>query len=236
MCEAVAALWRCCGALRRCCGAQFIAAAGQTPPPDAAVWALPSHGYVRSSSPPQRARGVGVGARGREEATAPLLPPGERRSSAEVANYTLPSCNNHSLAGPRVTPTPTRKLEFDESLGLSRSSALGKLFGIGPREGLGIPPPILLKRSPPPDSIGSGDCGERNGGGGGGGGGGGAEGAALIGVAATRTAVATPHTHASAATPATAGNNADNADRADGASPASSHLLALQELTPYSYS
>ena len=124
MCEAVAALWRCCGALRWCCGAQFIAAAGQTPPPDAAVWALPSHGYVRSSSPPQRARGVGVGARAREEATAPLLPPGERRSSAEVANYTLPSCNNHSLAGPRVTPTPTRKLEFDEGLGLTAVAGL----------------------------------------------------------------------------------------------------------------
>ena len=232
VCEAAAALLRwgcgalrwCCGALRWCCGAQFAAAAGGTPPPGAAVWALPSHGYVRSSSPPQRARGVGGGARAREEATAPLLPPGERRSSGEVTNYALPSCNNHSLAGPRATPTPTRKLEFDEGLGLSHSSALGKLFGIGPREGLGIPPPILLKPSPPPGAIGSGDCGERNGGGGGGGGG--AEGAAVIGVAATRTAVATPHTHASAATPTTASNNADSAE---GASPASSHLLALQE-------
>ena len=225
-----AALRWCCGplrwsygALRWCCGAQVTAAEGQTPPPDAAAWALPSHSYLRSSSPPQRARGVGGvggvggGARAREEATAPLLPPGQPRSSVEVAKYILPSCNNNNnntLAGPRVTPTPTRKLEFDEGLGLSHSSALGKLFGIGPREGLGIPPPILLKPAPPPDAIGSdsnrGDRGNRNGGGGGG-----VEGAAVIGVAVTRASVATPHTHthASAATPASA---------------ASSHLLALQ--------
>ena len=212
---------RCCyGALRWCRGAQVTAAEAQPPPPDAASWALHSHSYLRSSSPPQRARGVGGGARAREEATAPLLPPGQPRSSVEVAKYTLPSCNNNTLAGPRVTPTPTRKLEF-EGLGLSHSYALGKLFGIGPREGLGIPPPILLKPSPPPDAIGSGgDRGNRNGGGGGG-----VEGAAVIGVAVTRASVATTtpsvatphtHTHARAAKPFL--------------SPASSHLLALQEL------
>ena len=207
----------CYGALRWCCGAQVSAAEGQAPPPDAAAWALPSHSYLRSSSPPQRARGGGGGARALgEEATAPLLPPAQPRSSVEVAKYTLPSCNNNTSAGPRATPTPTRKLEFDEGLGLSHSSALGKLFGIGPREGLGIPPPILLKPSPPPNAIGSGgdrgDRGSRNSGGGGG-----VEGAAVIGVAVTRASVLTPHTHASAsaATPATL---------------ASSHLLALQEL------